>query len=191
MQDLSDHELMILVKVKNRNALSILYDRHVALIYSFAYRTLNEESAARDIVQMVFLRLWTTQSEYDPGKGQFTSWLLTITRHITIDHIRKKRNDEHRVVSTPLDNLTNLKDKSALSPEDRATRNELLDHIQKKYKHLSDQQILLLKHFYWEGYTLKELSSKYDQPLGTIKNRLHQTLRILRRHLMAEGEDRG
>lgn len=189
MQDLSDYELMLLVKGKNRSALSTLYDRHVTLIYSAAYRTLKEESTARDIVQSVFLRLWTTQSDFNPDKGQFSGWLLTITRNLMIDHIRKKRRYDLNVVPYTNDELDRLSDERTLSPENSVMRDSLVEHIQQKYKHLSNQQIILLKHFYWEGYTLKELSEKYGQPLGTIKNRLHQTLKILRRHLMTEGEE--
>ena len=60
MQNLSDYELMLLIKGKQHAALSVLYDRYAGLIYSFAWKALRDEPAARDIVQAVFLRLWTT-----------------------------------------------------------------------------------------------------------------------------------
>lgn len=98
MQNLSDYELMLLIKCRQHNALSILYDRYSSLVYSFAQKAIADESAVREIVQAVFLRLWTTQSAYDPDKGRFTSWLLTITRNITIDYLRKRRRGEAEVV---------------------------------------------------------------------------------------------
>jgi RNA polymerase sigma factor (sigma-70 family) len=188
MRDLSDYELMMLVKQKKRTALSILYDRYASLIYSFAWKSQREESFAKDIVQKVFLRLWTTQSNYNPDKGQFTSWLLTITRNITIDEIRIKRRDHNRTVPFEMEELEEIADKNGLSPEDAAVQGSIVAQIRTAYRHLSEKQILLLEHFYWQGYSLNELASKYNQPLGTIKNRLHQTLKVLRRHLETEGE---
>lgn len=188
MQDLSDYELMQLVKQKKRAALSILYDRYASLIYSFAWKSMREESFARDVVQAVFLRLWTTQSNYDPSKGQFASWLLVITRNITIDIIRQKRRDQERVVPFEAEKLGRIPDQTTMSPEDAAVQDSLMRQIRTAYRHLSEQQITLLEHFYWQGYSLSELASKYNQPLGTIKNRLHQTLKVLRRHIKTEGE---
>lgn len=117
MRDLSDYELMLLVKQKNRMALSILYDRYATLIYSFALKSMKEEFFAKDIVQKVFLRLWTTQSDFNPDKGKFTSWLLTITRNITIDEIRKKRRDHHKIIQFEPEKMVKLPDKTTLSPE--------------------------------------------------------------------------
>jgi RNA polymerase sigma factor (sigma-70 family) len=188
MQDLSDYELMLLVKQKKRAALSIIYDRYATSIYSYAWKSMKEESIARDVVQAVFLRLWTTQSNYDPDKGQFASWILTITRNITIDMIRQKRRDQERVVLFDAEKLLRIPDQTSLSPEDAAVQQSLKTQIQTSYRYLSEQQIALLEHFYWQGYSLSELASKYDQPLGTIKNRLHQTLKVLRRHIKTEGE---
>ncbi|GIO95937.1 DNA-directed RNA polymerase sigma-70 factor [Paenibacillus lautus] len=189
MQNLSDYELMLLIKCRQHNALSILYDRYSSLVYSFAQKAIGDESAVREIVQAVFLRLWTTQSAYDPDKGRFTSWLLTITRNITIDYLRKRRRDEAEVVFFDLEKLKRIPDEVAASPEDNAIRESEKEQLLAAYRHLSEQQIQLLEHFYWQGYSLSELAAIYNQPLGTIKSRLHQTLKVLRRYLASEREE--
>ncbi len=188
METLSDYELMLLIKHKRETALSILYDRYASLIYSFALKAVNDEVAAREIVQSVFLRLWTTKSDYNPDKGRFKSWLLTITRNITIDWLRKKRNEATRQTTFKPEEVDLLPDLYNLSPEDKAEKNSEREQIYMAYQHLSKQQIMLLEHFYWQGYSLSELASIYNQPLGTVKNRLHQALKILRRHLTSNWE---
>lgn len=188
MQNLTDYELMLLIKHKSQTALSILYDRYASLIYSFAWKAVKDESVARDIVQSVFIRLWTTGSDYNPDKGRFTSWLLTITRNITTDWLRKKRRESNEQIPFVTEQLERIPDQMSISPEDRVIQDSQKERIQKAYRHLSEQQILLLEHFYWQGYSLSELAAIYNQPLGTVKNRLHQTLKILRRHLLTEGE---
>ncbi|WP_308636820.1 RNA polymerase sigma factor [Paenibacillus silvisoli] len=188
MHNLADHELMLLVKAKQHKALSVLYDRYAALVYSFALKALKEEQSARDIVQSVFMRLWTTESDFNPDKGRFTSWLLTVTRNMTTDWLRKQRRINAPLLPYMPEELERIPDKAVPSPEESAERQSLKMQIRSAYRHLSSQQIMLLEHFYWQGYSLSELAAAYNQPLGTVKNRLHQTLKILRRHLPAEEE---
>jgi len=187
MLNLSDDELMRLVKRKERAALSVLYDRHASLVYSFAWKAVKEETAARDIVQSVFVRLWTTESGYDPAKGRFTGWLIAVTRNVAIDALRRRRRERGRSATLADDQWERIPDAKA-SPEEQLVRNSTQDQIRLAYRYLSEQQIRLLEQFYWRGYSLSELADMYGQPLGTVKNRLHQTLKILRRHLTAEGE---
>ncbi|AJY77005.1 RNA polymerase sigma factor [Paenibacillus beijingensis] len=188
MRNLSDYELMQLVKNRKQKALSVLYDRYGALVYSFAMKALRDETAAREIVQAVFLRLWTTGSGYDPEKGKFTSWLLTVTRNLTTDYIRQQRRESLGRIQIDRERLNALPDQHAESPEEHIVRHSLREQIRHACKHLSKPQQTLLEHFYWHGYSLNELALMYDQPLGTVKNRLHQTLKILRRHLASEGD---
>jgi RNA polymerase sigma factor (sigma-70 family) len=188
MHNLSDFELMLLVKHKRHDALSILYDRYAALVYSFAWKSLKDEQAARDIVQSVFVRLWTTESDYNPDKGRFTSWLITITRNITTDWLRKQRRQSESQVHNGPEMLEQIPAPQDFSPEERALQKAIKEQIRVAYRFLSSKQIELLEHFYWQGYSLSELAVLYKEPLGTVKNRLHQTLKILRRHLLAEGE---
>src|SRR5690242_16343524 len=91
MRNRTDGELMLLVMDKQHPALEELYDRYVKLIYSFAMKSLKEEQAAKEIVQLVFTRLWTTKTGFDESKGRFINWILTITRNITVDYVRQQR----------------------------------------------------------------------------------------------------
>lgn len=188
MHNLTDQELMQQIRNGKNKALSVLYDRYGALVYSFAIKAVRDEPTARDISQAVFMRLWTTESEYDPDKGRFTSWLLTITRNITMDHIRKQRRDASGLVQLTEGQINELPDQLGLSPEEHVDRHSIRVQIQQACKYLSESQKALIEHFYWQGYSLKELAQLYDQPLGTVKNRLHQSLKILRRHLAARGD---
>jgi RNA polymerase sigma-70 factor (ECF subfamily) len=116
MRDRTDGELMQLVLAKNRAAFEQLYDRYVKLVYSFALKSVKREQAAREIVQHVFTRLWTTESGYDASKGQFVNWLLTITRNMTIDYLRKERRHDAAVPIEP-ERWAKLPDELILDPE--------------------------------------------------------------------------
>jgi RNA polymerase sigma-70 factor (ECF subfamily) len=190
MQKLTDEQLMGKVLDKHRPALEELYDRYSKLVYSFAMKSIRDTQMAKEIVQAVFTRLWTTERGYDESKGRFVNWILTITRNLTIDHIRKERKHE---VSIPLEsNLWNLPDtdEGRVNPEWIAERSAVQDHIREACRYLSESQLHLLEMLYWKGYTLSEIALLNEEPLGTVKSRLHQTLKILRKQLYAIREDR-
>lgn len=69
LEEKLDKELMALVKNKYRPALEELYDRYIKLIYGFIFKFTNgNEEKTKEIVQLVFLKLWTTKSSYNPEK---------------------------------------------------------------------------------------------------------------------------
>jgi RNA polymerase sigma factor (sigma-70 family) len=189
MQNKSDPELMKLVLDKHRSALEVLYDRYVKLVYSFALKSTNNEDRARTVVQLVFTRLWTTERGYDESKGTFVSWLLTITRNCVIDEQRREKRHQDVVYMKP-EIWHQIKDQAdERQPETMAMLMVRKEQIEKAFRWLSEQQIQLLQLFYWQGYTLREISELNQEPLGTIKSRLSQTFKVLRHHLVPEKEE--
>ncbi|MDR6550196.1 sigma-70 family RNA polymerase sigma factor [Paenibacillus qinlingensis] len=182
MRNRTDGELMKLVMNKHHPALEELYDRYVKIVYAFALKSMKDEQTAREIVQLVFTRLWTTQKGYDPSKGAFVNWLITITRNITIDCLRKQRRENENLHFD-----SNAWEQSFVStdenPDAAISRKWLGEQIQEAYLHLSESQIKLIHLMYWQGYTLSEIAAHTNEPVGTIKSRLHQGLKILRKHL--------
>ncbi|WP_373230984.1 RNA polymerase sigma factor [Cohnella sp.] len=187
MPNESDVELMRHVRDKRIDSLELLYDRHARLVFSFALRISGDETLAREIVQLVFARLWTTQAEYDAGKGQFTSWLITVTRHISIDVLRRERRHQSAVSIEEM--KESLGSSAADNPEAIAIRNDQQTVIAAASKRLSEPQQKVIEMLYWKGYTLQEIAEIGGEPVGTVKNRLHQALKSLRRHLQGLREE--
>ncbi|MEH7176336.1 RNA polymerase sigma factor [Neobacillus vireti] len=185
MQNKTDAELMVLIKAQHRPALEELYDRYIKLVYSFILKSTRDQEKTRVIVQLVFTRIWTTKNGYNPEKGQFVNWLLTITRNITIDYHRKEKRD-NTLTSITTGQLEYIADNPSNGPEEIVSRKLIRDQVQKAYQYLSKSQIELIQCLYWEGYTLREIAEMNKEPIGTIKSRLHQTLKILRSHLVLE-----
>lgn len=188
MQTKNDRELMRLVMEKHRPALEELYDRYVKLVYSFALKSTNEQHLSRVIVQAVFTRLWTTEAGFDAEKGQFINWLIMIARNITIDHLRKQKRER---TFTPIEpgQWEQIPDHGRNNPHEVVSRKMIREQIQKAYQFLTQSQVELIHSLYWEGYSLSEIARMRDEPIGTIKSRLHQTLKILRNHLTLEMEE--
>ncbi|TMV46593.1 sigma-70 family RNA polymerase sigma factor [Paenibacillus mesophilus] len=188
MHKATDGELMRLIRGRDRDAFEQLYDRYVKLVYSFALKSVRSEQAAREIVQLVFMRLWTTEKGYNPDKGQFVNWLITVTRNMSIDYTRNQRKHEATIAIEP-DQWVKIPDDSLNTPEANLNRIGMREQIRDAYRLLSDNQIKLIERVYWEGYTLSEIAQMNNEPLGTIKSRLHQCLKVLRKHLTLQEEE--
>jgi RNA polymerase sigma-70 factor, ECF subfamily len=182
----TDEELMELIVQKHRHALEELYDRYVKLVYSFSLKmTKGDTEKTKVIVQHVFLRLWTTERTYSSAQGKFANWLLTITRNIAIDLIRKEQKHKGSI-QLELEEWRQMKDQQTEDVLQQVSRNLLKQQIKEAKQHLSEPQQRLIDLLYWEGFSLSEIAELEQQPLGTIKSRLHQTLKKLRNYFKDE-----
>lgn len=64
----SDLELFYAIREGEVNALKILYNRYVALVYNLALKILGNSEEAEDLTQEIFLKLWN-QNTYQPSRG--------------------------------------------------------------------------------------------------------------------------
>lgn len=188
MPNPTDAELMRQLKERRQDALEQLYDRYARLVYSFARKACGDEGTAREIVQLVFTRLWTTRAEYDAGRGAFSNWLVTMTRNIAIDVMRKERRHQGALAIEAVRERGD--DDERRDPEAAALRRSASSELADASRLLSAAQRRVVDLLYWKGFTLQEIAEMGQEPIGTVKNRLHQALKTLRRHLQSLREER-
>jgi DNA-directed RNA polymerase specialized sigma24 family protein len=87
-------ELLQRIQAGDEDALVALHAQFANLVFSVAQRILNDPMAAEEVTQDTFMRLWDKSHTYDPQKGQFIVWLLTITRRLAIDVLRQRGRQE-------------------------------------------------------------------------------------------------
>lgn len=180
---LDDAELFSKIQSGDADAFSTLYDRYHALVYTFAFRSCHDADLANEITQDVFVRLWTTASPYRPELSQFRTWLLTITRRIIYDKLRKQRRD-NVILLEMYGNVVGVEDLKAgpavMNPEMAAVESWFREDVRTAMQslHIEDRRVIELAYF--QQLTLVEISQKLNRPLGTIKTRLHRALKVLR-----------
>ncbi|QED46109.1 RNA polymerase sigma factor [Cytobacillus dafuensis] len=186
MKNKSDEELVKLIVQNHRPALEELYDRYINLIYSFSLKmTKGDTEKTKEIVQLVFLRLWTTKRTYSASQGKFANWILTITRNIAIDLIRKEHKHKG-TVQLDHNEWEKIQGQQSEHVLQEVSNNLLKQQIQEAKHQLSEPQKRLINLLYWEGYSLSEIAQLEEKPLGTIKSRLNQTLKKLRNYFSEE-----
>jgi RNA polymerase sigma-70 factor, ECF subfamily len=179
--ELSDDELALRGAAGDGAAFVVLVERYKRPVYALAYRILGNSADAEDAAQETFVRAYTRLSTYQPG-GRFGSWLLAITSHWCIDHLRRRR-------SVSLDSNTALGgflDKGEL-PEALALRSERQNEVRQWLLCLPEAYRLVLILRYWHDLSYAEISTATGLPVSTVRMRLFRARQLLMRQ---RGEQR-
>lgn len=169
----SDEELLRRVAGGDPAALACLYDRYAALIYGLVRRIVRDEGQAEDLVQEVFLRVWNRPYVYEPGRGSFRAWLVSVAHHLAVDVIRRRRREAS--YRERLDPATGAPDpvEAALNEVEGAKVRSLLGR-------LPPDQRQVVELAYFEGLTHREIAERLGEPIGTVKTRLRLGIMKLR-----------
>lgn len=165
-------------------ALARLYDRHASAVYGVAMSLLRDPALAQDVSQEVFVRLWTRVQTFDAQRGTVLSWLLSVTRHLALDELRRQRRVLERA-----ERLT--REARVSGAEDLAGllhRGWQSQYVVDALSELSALQRETVDLVYFQGYTLVEVAAALGVAVGTVKSRLHSALVTLRASL---GQDTG
>ncbi|HVC26051.1 MAG TPA: sigma-70 family RNA polymerase sigma factor, partial [Acidimicrobiales bacterium] len=103
LQSASDANLVMAIARYHEDALAELYRRHAGAVFGLARRVLWDAALAEEVVQEVFLRLWSAPERYDPERGTLRSFLLAQTHGKAVDQLRSessRREREARDAST-------------------------------------------------------------------------------------------
>lgn len=172
-----DYELYKRIQKSDKQALESLYERYEKLLFSFAWRMTGRKDLSEEIVQEVFLKLWTKPNLYDPSRGKFSSWLLTVTRNSSIDHMRRKNEQTEA-----------LEERDALQSREPAVEDlvqwkEEGKELRKAITQLAEEQREIIELFYFKGLSQKAIADDRRIPLGTVKGRIRLALKHLKTHL--------
>lgn len=179
----ADDQLMARMGRGEIVALELVYDRYSALVFSVSYRVLNDRQLAEDVVQEVFLRLWRRPSSYDPERGRFISWLMSVTRNRALDEqrrITRRRRVEYRD-EEPMYQLASRD--AADDPQLGAELAERRQVVREAMTRLPPAQRRVLELAYFSGLTQVEIAERTGDPLGTVKTRVRLGMQKLREAL--------
>lgn len=172
---MSNSELLSLLKEGDMLAFDALYEKYCKRIFAFVVRYVKSETDAEEIVQEVFLKIWENKNKIDVYSS-FESYIFTISYNSTISLIRKRVTEKKYI--DYLKNLQVAEDVFELTDEVYYT--ELNGQIQSLLSELTPRQkeIFLLSRE--EGLTHDEIAKKLGISSNTVKNHIVTTLNFLR-----------
>ena len=169
----------------DRRGFEELYDRFSRVLFSTAYRVLNNQEATEDVLQDVFVQIWEKAPLYDPSRGKPMTWAITLTRNKAIDRLRStvRRNrlgDDLEREAQSQDQFDDRSSFDALASEDRGKL--VREAIQK----LSEDKRESIELAFFSSLTQTEIAERLGEPLGTIKARIRRGMMKLKDLLRPE-----
>ena len=174
VQLMDEQTLAYLAAAGNLEAFNQLVERVQACGYSTAYRLVNDEEAAADLLQESLIKTFRALSTY--RGGSFKSWFLRILINNCYDLLRSQK----RRAAVSLDDLTpegepafEVADRGE-RPEDHVERMELRQWLDRSIAALPLEQRTAVVLFDVEGYSYNEIAEITGVSLGTVKSRINR-----------------
>jgi RNA polymerase sigma-70 factor (ECF subfamily) len=163
-----------LAKENNQNAFSFLLNFYWDDVYKFQLKRTNNEIDAEDITIESFAKAFEKINTYN-NKYVFKTWLITISKNLHIDQLRKNKN---KFDLNQLNENIQIKESSP-SPEDNLINEQKLKSLKSKINKLKPhyKEVIELKCFNELSY--KEISIKLNQPINNIKVKVLRAKKIL------------
>jgi len=176
-RDSDDAPLIADLQNCDPDALAAIYDRYGQIVYSLFLRITHNETAAEDLVQELFMRVWHRAGEFDSSKGSLGVWIMSIARNMAIDHVRSA-GARFASRMRPLDQIERQQNTGGRNgPE------SVLDQgraIKAAFAELSFNQKRVLELAYFQGFSQSEIARQLNEPLGTVKSWMRTAIVRLR-----------
>lgn len=165
-------------KLNDQKAFNFLLDAFWDDVYGYQLKHIQNENTTEDITIQTFSRAFdridTYKEEYN-----FKTWLITISKNIHIDYLRKEKRNISQNISTDDENtIFQILDKDP-SPEDKIITEQNLAQLLRDIKKLKPhyQEVINLRYFQELSY--KEISNKLNEPMNNIKVKLLRAKKLL------------
>ena len=172
-------ELLRRIGQGDRRSFEQLYERFSGVLFSTAYRVLNNQGAAEDVLQDVFIQIWEKAPLYDPARGKPMTWAVTLTRNKSIDRLRstQRRNRLQDDVEREAQTFEQFDDRSSF---DAVAQGETGALVREAIGKLSKDQREAIELAFFSSMTQTEIAERLKVPLGTVKARIRRGMMRMR-----------
>lgn len=171
-----NHEEQMIQEVLNGNAASFrwIIERYQRPVHKMIFNLIHDSHIAEDIAQEVFLAVFKKLSTFDSMRCRFSTWIFTIARNKSINHLRKKKNELAMIrenASFDADPSGEICQKEFARQMDRA-----LNRLPKKQKNA-----FVLSQF--EKLPYDQIAQIECVSIGTVRSRIHRAKKKLRKDI--------
>jgi RNA polymerase sigma factor (sigma-70 family) len=177
MELLSDSKLMLQIKDGSNQAFDVLFERYWEKMYQAAWVRLNDDAAAQDIVQEIFIKIWQRRETVSIQQS-VEHYLLSAVRLSVISHFRSLKVTERRLQDA-LQRVELLEN----SIHDQADYLELEKTLEAAVNNMPEmlQQVYLLR---CQNQSVKAIAGELGLAEQTVKNYISEVTRRLRQTIV-------
>lgn len=162
---------------------AVLLERYQEAFLRRARHIIRSELDAEDIVQDTFTKIYVHATKYRPQEGaKFSSWAYTILTNTALTQYAK--NARYGKTTSPLDpEFEELLADHSESKEDK----ENTDMIERIFAEIPGHFAEVLRLFYIERWSHKDIAKKTGESVAAVKTRVHRAKQAFRAHLADRG----
>ena len=172
-------ELLRQVARRDVEAFASFYDQTRARVYGLVTRVLRDPGYSEETTQDIYLQVWRTADAYNPAAGSPLSWLMTIAHRRAVDRVRSEQAASQRESRYGAANIEPPSDQVA----DSVISSDEQRQVTACLGSLTDTQREAIQLAYYDGLTYLQVSERLSANLATIKSRMRDAIRGLRRCL--------
>lgn len=164
-------------KQNDQIAFNFLLDTYWNDVYAFQLKRTQNENDAEDITIQAFSKAFDKINTYDEHYN-FKTWLITISKNIHIDLVRKQKKTIKNTSKDSEDTYFQIVDDSP-TPEDKIITEQNLAKLLKDIKKLKPhyQEVINLRYFQELSY--KEISTELNEAINNVKVKLLRAKKLL------------
>jgi RNA polymerase sigma-70 factor, ECF subfamily len=169
---LEEQWLLHRLKADDRLAAEKLVEAFYLRVYYFLFSLCHDRLLAQDLTQETFCRFWQNLYKFQ-NRCRLLTWLFRIAWHAWLDEVKKLKTRGEQI---PLDQI-----------EDVLAAKEPEADVGQMLQQLPLEQAEVLRLFYLQDLTLKQIAAILEIPIGTVKSRLHQAKAKLNKSELSGG----
>ena len=171
-----EKELIIRLKQGSKEAFTTLYKQYWKQVYDFSCLYLTSVSAAEEVVQEVFIKVWESR-EFLREDDNFKGLLFIITRNMIFNQHRKKLNEDFYRVTV----LATME--KSYDIEDEIETNNLREYIDLLIEELPPRRREIFNLSRKENKSYKEIALLLNISEKTVENQIHEALKFLKKNI--------
>jgi RNA polymerase sigma-70 factor, ECF subfamily len=173
-----DRQLVETIRGGDPDAFEVLVRRKTSKVYSLCYRIIGNSEDAKDISQLVFIKLWENLEKYDPQYA-FDTWLYRMVTNVAIDFMRNKQSRENAVNS----NLRLVRTSTDADQGTIVQRKEVESVFNTVAQVLSPKQKTIFVMNQMEDLSSSEIAKVLGCRESTVRNHLFNARKLMQQQL--------
>ena len=146
----------------NKQDCGFIYTQYCDKVFGFVRSKIFNQTEAEDIVQTVFLKVYSNLDKYDETKASLSTWIYTITRNTIYDYLKEKR--DHPVLEL-IENTEESEEKTDDSLLNQEALEELACALQKLPQNQRDIIILI----YYKNLDRRKVAQMFGMTYGQLR----------------------
>jgi RNA polymerase sigma-70 factor, ECF subfamily len=182
-QAVLDNQLMEDVVNRKADALESIYRQYESLLRAVILGVIRDEADVENVLHDVLLQVWEQSHRYNPNEKGLRGLLVTLARRRSLDRLRRRAAYRRATESLKSDTGNPLTLEVAPTTN-QVEVNDLSKLLKRAIQVLPEAQKEVIDLAFFKGMSQREIASKKQISLGTVKTRLHLAQRKLHNYLV-------